>query len=153
MTIVDPMGERFDPNVHEATFEMAFPGKEPGTVFHVEQKGYLLNGRVLRPAKVRFDGENRETNGRLELYEKDRFRFRCSICVVNMTSPSLYLYYRYFLVRAIDRTTSIVIFDEDKDASSLLNREYFLSLLLLGVSLLHCQSKLPFIAMYIPVLS
>lgn len=52
MTIVDPMGDKFDPNVHEATFEMAFPGKEPGTVFHVEQKGYLLNGRVLRPAKV-----------------------------------------------------------------------------------------------------
>jgi hypothetical protein len=96
MTVVNPMGERFDPNVHEATFEMAFPGKEPGTVFHVEQKGYLLNGRVLRPAKVRFDGENCETNGRLELYEKDRFRFRCSICVVNMTSPSLYLFIDIF---------------------------------------------------------
>jgi len=52
MTVVDPTGEKFDPNIHEATFEMAFPGKEPGTVFHVEQKGYLLNGRVLRPAKV-----------------------------------------------------------------------------------------------------
>jgi molecular chaperone GrpE (heat shock protein) len=54
MTIVDPHGHKFDPNVHEATFEMAFPGKEPGTVFHVEQKGYLLNGRVLRPAKVKY---------------------------------------------------------------------------------------------------
>jgi molecular chaperone GrpE len=52
MTVVDPTGDKFDPNIHEATFEMAFPGKEPGTVFHVEQKGYLLNGRVLRPAKV-----------------------------------------------------------------------------------------------------
>jgi len=52
MTIVDPMDEKFDPNIHEATFEMPFPGKEPGTVFYVEQKGYLLNGRVLRPAKV-----------------------------------------------------------------------------------------------------
>lgn len=51
MTMVDPTGDKFDPNIHEATFEMAFPG-EPGTVFHVEQKGYLLNGRVLRPAKV-----------------------------------------------------------------------------------------------------
>lgn len=54
MTVVDPTGDKFDPNIHEATFEMAFPGKEPGTVFHVEQKGYLLNGRVLRPAKVRY---------------------------------------------------------------------------------------------------
>jgi molecular chaperone GrpE len=52
MTISDPVGEKFDPNVHEATFEMGFPEKEPGSVFHVEQKGYLLNGRVLRPAKV-----------------------------------------------------------------------------------------------------
>ena len=52
MTMVDPVGDKFDPNIHEATFEMAFPGKEPGTVFHVEQKGYLLNGRVLRPAKA-----------------------------------------------------------------------------------------------------
>ena len=52
MTVVDPNGEKFDPNIHEATFEMPFPGKEPGTVFHVEQKGYLLNGRVLRPARV-----------------------------------------------------------------------------------------------------
>ena len=91
MTVVDPMGERFDPNVHEATFEMVFPGKEPGTVFHVEQKGYLLNGRVLRPAKVLFIVKWR-TNGRLELYEKDRFILdsRCSICVVSITFPSLH---------------------------------------------------------------
>ena len=41
MTIVDPVGEKFDPNLHEATFEMAFPGKEPGSVFHVESKGYI----------------------------------------------------------------------------------------------------------------
>jgi len=52
MKVVDPTGEKFDPNIHEATFETAYPGKEPGTIFHVEQKGYMLNGRVLRPAKV-----------------------------------------------------------------------------------------------------
>lgn len=49
---VDPMGEVFDPNQHEATFEIAQPDKEPGTVFHVQQSGYTLNSRVLRPAKV-----------------------------------------------------------------------------------------------------
>lgn len=49
---VDPMGEVFDPNQHEATFEIAQPDKEPGTVFHVQQSGYMLNSRVLRPAKV-----------------------------------------------------------------------------------------------------
>lgn len=49
---IDPMGEMFDPNHHEATFEIPQPDKEPGTVFHVQLPGYLLNSRVLRPAKV-----------------------------------------------------------------------------------------------------
>lgn len=49
---IDPMGQVFDPNHHEATFEIPHPDKEPGTVFHVQQPGYLLNSRVLRPAKV-----------------------------------------------------------------------------------------------------
>ncbi|CCD24946.1 mitochondrial nucleotide exchange factor MGE1 NDAI_0E01300 [Naumovozyma dairenensis CBS 421] len=49
---LDPMGETFDPNKHEATFEVAQPDKEPGTVFHVQQVGFTLNDRVIRPAKV-----------------------------------------------------------------------------------------------------
>ncbi|XBW35945.1 hypothetical protein QEN19_001518 [Hanseniaspora menglaensis] len=49
---VNPIGEKFDPNVHEATFEFPDPSKEAGTVFHVQQPGYTLNGRVIRPAKV-----------------------------------------------------------------------------------------------------
>lgn len=49
---IDPMGEPFDPNTHEAAFEIPQPDKEPGTVFHVQQPGYTLNSRVLRPAKV-----------------------------------------------------------------------------------------------------
>lgn len=49
---VDPVGEPFDPNQHEAVFEIPQPDKEPGTVFHVQQPGYTLNSRVLRPAKV-----------------------------------------------------------------------------------------------------
>lgn len=49
---IDPIGEMFDPNHHEATFEIPQPDKEPGTVFHVQQPGYTLNDRVLRPAKV-----------------------------------------------------------------------------------------------------
>ncbi|GEQ72519.1 hypothetical protein JCM33374_g6206 [Metschnikowia sp. JCM 33374] len=49
---IDPMGEQFDPNQHEATFEIPQPDKEPGTVFHVQQPGFTLNSRVLRPAKV-----------------------------------------------------------------------------------------------------
>ncbi|SCV03152.1 LAMI_0H05886g1_1 [Lachancea mirantina] len=49
---LDPMGEEFDPNMHEATFELPDPKKEPGTVFHVQQIGFTLNNRVIRPAKV-----------------------------------------------------------------------------------------------------
>jgi len=48
---VDPTGKKFDPSTMEATFEAPVPG-EPGTVFHVEQLGFTLNDRVIRPAKV-----------------------------------------------------------------------------------------------------
>ncbi|KAA8910333.1 hypothetical protein TRICI_004131 [Trichomonascus ciferrii] len=49
---VNPVDEKFDPNVHEATFEIPQPDKEPGTIFHVQQPGYSLNNRVIRAAKV-----------------------------------------------------------------------------------------------------
>ncbi|KAI0147751.1 GrpE-domain-containing protein [Xylariaceae sp. FL1272] len=48
----DPMGEKFDPNEHEATFMTAVPDKEHNTVFFVQQKGFKLNGRIVRAAKV-----------------------------------------------------------------------------------------------------
>ncbi|KAI9718274.1 MAG: hypothetical protein M1812_004264 [Candelaria pacifica] len=44
--------ERFDPNLHEATFMVKQLDKVDGSVFHTQQKGFLLNGRVLRAAKV-----------------------------------------------------------------------------------------------------
>ncbi|MDA4133831.1 MAG: nucleotide exchange factor GrpE [Thaumarchaeota archaeon] len=48
----DPDGEKFNPNEHEATFMTPMPDKEDNTVFHTQQKGFRLNGRVLRAAKV-----------------------------------------------------------------------------------------------------
>ena len=48
----DPNGEKFDPNEHEATFMTPMPDKTDKTVFHTQQKGFKLNGRVLRAAKV-----------------------------------------------------------------------------------------------------
>jgi molecular chaperone GrpE len=48
----DPDGEKFNPNEHEATFMTPMPDKENNTVFHVQQKGFKLNGRILRAAKV-----------------------------------------------------------------------------------------------------
>jgi len=46
-------GEKFNPNEHEATFMTPMAGKEDNTVFLTQQKGFRLNGRVLRAAKVR----------------------------------------------------------------------------------------------------
>ncbi|RKP25924.1 GrpE-domain-containing protein [Syncephalis pseudoplumigaleata] len=48
----DPMGEPFDPNLHQAAFQVAIPGKKPGTVFQVEKRGFMIKNRVLRPAQV-----------------------------------------------------------------------------------------------------
>lgn len=44
-------GERFDPNLHEATFMTKVEGREDGTAFHTQQKGFLLNGRVIRVSR------------------------------------------------------------------------------------------------------
>ncbi|KAL6855190.1 GrpE, mitochondrial [Amphichorda felina] len=49
---LDPEGVAFNPNEHEATFMAPQPDKQDGSVFHVQQKGFKLNGRVLRAAKV-----------------------------------------------------------------------------------------------------
>jgi molecular chaperone GrpE len=47
-----PQGERFDPNLHEAMAKQPVDGAESGTVVEVYQRGYRLNGTVLRPARV-----------------------------------------------------------------------------------------------------
>lgn len=49
---VDPRGERFDPNFHEALSTQPLEGAEPGTVVEVMQKGYRLDGQLIRPARV-----------------------------------------------------------------------------------------------------
>jgi molecular chaperone GrpE len=49
---IDPKGERFDPSKHEALSLVAAPDAAPGTVIDVVQKGYELNERLLRAAKV-----------------------------------------------------------------------------------------------------
>jgi molecular chaperone GrpE len=48
----DPLGEKFDPNLHQAMYEVADPSKPAGTVAHVVQPGYTIGERVLRPALV-----------------------------------------------------------------------------------------------------
>jgi molecular chaperone GrpE len=48
----EPMGEKFDPNLHQAMFEMPDPSRPAGTVAQVMQPGYMIGERVLRPALV-----------------------------------------------------------------------------------------------------
>jgi molecular chaperone GrpE len=46
-------GKKFDPNFHEAAEMVEDKGSESGTVLGDIQKGYMINSRVLRPAKVK----------------------------------------------------------------------------------------------------
>lgn len=50
--VVDPQGEKFNPELHEAVSMQEYEDAEPGTVISVIQKGYELNGRLVRPAMV-----------------------------------------------------------------------------------------------------
>ena len=50
--VYDPTGERFDPTWHEALATRSEDGAEAGIVLETVEKGYRLDGRVLRPAKV-----------------------------------------------------------------------------------------------------
>lgn len=50
--IVDPLGEPFDPNEHQAMSMVENPDMEPNSVFAVVQKGFKLNGRLVRAAMV-----------------------------------------------------------------------------------------------------
>lgn len=49
---VNPEGEPFDPQLHQAMSMVPNPDAEPNTVLNVFQKGYTLNGRLVRPAMV-----------------------------------------------------------------------------------------------------
>lgn len=52
VTVLAPEGEAFDAKLHEAISQEARDGAKAGTVLVVAEKGYLLDGRVLRPARV-----------------------------------------------------------------------------------------------------
>lgn len=49
---IEPLDEPFDANFHEVMFEAPMPGKATGTIIQVIEAGYVLNGRLLRAAKV-----------------------------------------------------------------------------------------------------
>jgi len=49
---IEPKGEKFDPGLHQAVYEKETGDLPPGMVAEVVQAGYVINGRVLRPAMV-----------------------------------------------------------------------------------------------------
>jgi molecular chaperone GrpE len=49
---IEALGEKFDPSVHQAMTQNTDPDKQENTVLEEFQKGYTLNGRVIRPSKV-----------------------------------------------------------------------------------------------------
>lgn len=60
---LDPQGEPFDPTMHEAMTIQPSAEVEPGSVLTVFQKGYALNGRLLRPARVVVAAEAEDSAG------------------------------------------------------------------------------------------
>lgn len=48
----NPVNEKFDPHRHEALFQIPSADQEPNTILDVQQVGYVLHGRTVRPAKV-----------------------------------------------------------------------------------------------------
>lgn len=52
LATVDPIGEKFNPELHQAMGQQPSADHEPGTVLAAIAKGYTLNGRLLRPAMV-----------------------------------------------------------------------------------------------------
>ena len=52
VSVIAPLGEKFDPNLHEALFEAPGTGQENGTIIDVIETGYVMEERLLRPAKV-----------------------------------------------------------------------------------------------------
>jgi molecular chaperone GrpE len=59
---IDPLGEKFDYNFHQAMFEVPTNDNEPGTVVQVSQKGYTLHDRLVRPAMVGISKKIDENN-------------------------------------------------------------------------------------------
>lgn len=60
---IDPEGEPFDPERHEAMSLLPSPTAEPNSVLTVVQKGYELHGRIVRPARVVVAREPDESGG------------------------------------------------------------------------------------------
>ena len=68
---IDPLGEKFDYNFHQAMFEVPTNDDEPGTVVQVSQKGYILHDRLVRPAMVGISKKIDENNNHEKKIEEN----------------------------------------------------------------------------------
>ena len=60
---IDSVGENFDPNVHEALMQMDSTEHQDNQIVSEMEKGYLLNGRLVRPSRVCVCKKTKDTNG------------------------------------------------------------------------------------------
>lgn len=58
VSVIEAVGSVFDPQQHEAVMRTADPEKEDGIVVEELQKGYILNGKIIRPSMVKVVGNN-----------------------------------------------------------------------------------------------
>jgi molecular chaperone GrpE len=68
---INPMGEKFDPNFHQAMFEVPDSGRPAGSVVQVIQPGYAIGDRVLRPAMVGIAKGLSKSKGGVESVNED----------------------------------------------------------------------------------
>jgi len=66
---IEALGQEFDPAVHEAMTQQANPEKQEGVVLEEFQKGYRLNGRVIRPSRVVINRLPAQAEGRQQQTE------------------------------------------------------------------------------------
>ena len=62
--VFNPIGKKFDPNFHQAMFEIPDTDKEDGTIVEVVQEGYMMKDRLLRPALVGIAKKNSNKNNK-----------------------------------------------------------------------------------------
>ncbi len=66
---IKSIGQKLDPNIHQAMMEIEDSSKEPGTVVQEIQKGFMMKDRLLRPSLV---GVSKKTNKKSENLEKNQ---------------------------------------------------------------------------------
>ena len=66
VTRIEPLGQRFDPNCHQAMYEVPDPSVPEGTVVDVMQSGYTIGDRCLRPALVAVSKGGAKARGSVE---------------------------------------------------------------------------------------